>query len=166
MYIVQCTFWFSCNFLYVIQNSSLRSLSSTSSAGHRKAACILMLVLFIGFNINPLRYVCNILFPIFLIQIIIFLFLKSFSPGKISSDTGEISLKNSSEIWPVPAETGFHGRQLLALVDKEVNEDKRKHTATKRNESTRNKLYSKWQSKQEYWLDDIVKSYKKEHITK
>ena len=90
----------------------------------------------------------------------------SFSRGRISSDSSGLSLNNSKQNWPMPAETGFHGRQLLAVVDNKMKEGKEKKASKQRSDSKKVRFSDKLQSRQEFWLDDMVRSYKKEHISK
>ena len=75
------------------------------------------------------------------------------------------SNNGSKQNWPVPDENGYHGRQLLAVVDKEIDDEKSSKVETAEQQSKQVDLH-KLQSKQEYWIDDMVKSYKKEHISK
>ena len=70
---------------------------------------------------------------------------------------------DSKSTWNEPVETSYHGRQLLAVVEKEG--DKSRDVSPERNESKSNR-FNKVQRKPEYWVDDMVESYKKEHINR
>ena len=70
---------------------------------------------------------------------------------------------NTRQSWQEPVETGYHGRQLLAVVDQDGEGEKK--DSAQINES-RNAEFTKLQSRQDFWIDDMVKNYKKEHISK
>ncbi|XP_078494080.1 uncharacterized protein LOC778962 [Ciona intestinalis] len=130
------------------ENTRLRSMAGITTSGQRRAACILMLVLFIGFNIHPLSFLAN----------------QSISgedtPIKFTpEDAGNFNVVKN---WPAPVESGFHGRQLLS-VEEQGGKSERGVGGVGAGSETQ---VSSTLKKDSFWMDDLVNNYKKEHLDK
>uniref|UniRef100_H2YS81 BZIP domain-containing protein n=1 Tax=Ciona savignyi TaxID=51511 RepID=H2YS81_CIOSA len=125
------------------ENSRLRKLAILTTSGQRRAACILMLVLFVGFNVHPLTFLAD----------------RSISGEDRPIKFDESGNFNTPQNWPVPVKSGFHARQLLSVEEQGaeragvggVGEGSRVSSNLK---------------KDSFWMDDLVNNYKKEHMDK
>nr|CAB3263365.1 uncharacterized protein LOC778962 [Phallusia mammillata] len=129
------------------ENANLRKLTLMSMTGQRKAACVLMLVLFIGFNVHPLSFLAN--------QSIT-------SVPELDSQ----SLQNSSNTnWQGSIDTSFRARQLLSHNDQGAASSKQaldENRESKAIEGTTN--YPLTDMQHAYWVDDLVKDCKRNHF--
>ncbi|XP_076822382.1 uncharacterized protein LOC143468835 [Clavelina lepadiformis] len=127
------------------ENKRLVNLAASTAVGQKKAACVFLLVLFIGFNLNSFKFLAN----------------EDISSESTLSNPDNTTGKGLT--WFTSDESGYHARQLLSLKEQKQEFEKEKLNID-HSEIDFKLFENAIKKKHAFWLDDMVADYVKKHF--
>nr|XP_039269372.1 uncharacterized protein LOC120344297 [Styela clava] len=133
-----------------IENQNLRNIINITQSKQKKAACLLMLMLFIGINFSPIGLFGN--------------------SDETNNDPFVGSYPSNGLAMPVSGQSSVRsGRHLLSILND--NDDSGNNNSVKMSKATSNSNKIKADDKslipsktESYWMDDLVQEYKNKHL--